>query len=90
MSKCRIASIKLDDAMILGRVANPDGSNFRKGQVSASPFVKGTVKPDVGTTAAFKSAMLNAASIGYVKQTPTAANMKVIFDKLGIADQVQP
>jgi hypothetical protein len=33
MSKCRIASIELDDAMILGRVANPDGSNFRKGQV---------------------------------------------------------
>ena|SRR5262252_4663082 len=34
--------------------------------------------------------MLNAASIGYVKQTPTAANMKVIFDKLGIGDQLQP
>jgi hypothetical protein len=33
MSKCRIASIELDDAMILGRGANPDGSNFRKGQV---------------------------------------------------------
>jgi len=32
MSKCKIASIELDDAMILGRVANPDGSNFRKGQ----------------------------------------------------------
>jgi hypothetical protein len=31
MSKCRIASIELDDAVILGRVANPDGSNFRKG-----------------------------------------------------------
>jgi hypothetical protein len=36
MSKCRFASIELDDAMILARVANPDGSNFRKGQVRAT------------------------------------------------------
>ena len=49
-----------------------------------------SAKPDVGTTEAFKSAMLNAAAIGFVKQTPTAANMKIVFDKLGIADQVAP
>jgi len=32
-SKCRMASIELDDAMILPHAANLDGSNFRKGQV---------------------------------------------------------
>src|ERR1019366_6256634 len=31
-SKCRMASIELDDAMILPHAANLDGSNFRKGQ----------------------------------------------------------
>ena len=31
-SKCRIARIEPDDAMILAQVANPDGSYFRKGQ----------------------------------------------------------
>jgi hypothetical protein len=34
-SKCRIASIKLNGAMILAQVANPDGSNIRKGQLIA-------------------------------------------------------
>jgi molybdate transport system substrate-binding protein len=51
---------------------------------------KGAAKPDIGTVEAFKHAMLNAASIGFVKQTPTAANMKIVFEKLGIADQMQP
>jgi hypothetical protein len=32
-STCRIANIGPDDAMILAHAANPDGSNFRKGQV---------------------------------------------------------
>jgi hypothetical protein len=51
MSKCRIASIELDDAMILGRVANPDGSNFRKGHLVAlfesvsGPFCCGGFEP---------------------------------------------
>lgn len=74
----------------------------KQGKVADAPLVtiarvgigvavrKGAVKPDVSTVQAFKSAMLNAASIGYVKQTPTAANMKVIFEKLGITNQVQP
>jgi hypothetical protein len=31
-STCRIANIGPDDAMILAHAANPDGSNFRKGQ----------------------------------------------------------
>jgi molybdate transport system substrate-binding protein len=74
----------------------------KQGKVADAPLVtiarvgigvavrKDAVKPDVSTVQAFKSAMLNAASIGYVKQTPTAANMKVIFEKLGITNQVQP
>jgi len=57
----------------------------KQGKVADAPLVtiarvgigvavrKGAVKPDVSTVQAFKSAMLNAASIGFVKQTPTAA-----------------
>ena len=35
-SKCRIASIELDDAMILPHAANLDQSNFREGQAYLS------------------------------------------------------
>jgi hypothetical protein len=34
-SKCRIATIEFDHAVILAHDANLDGSNFRKGQVRA-------------------------------------------------------
>jgi molybdate transport system substrate-binding protein len=72
-----------------------------QGKVAASPRVaiaragigiavrKGTAKPDVGSTEAFKQAMLNAKSIGYVDQTPTAAALKIVFAKLGIADEIK-
>jgi molybdate transport system substrate-binding protein len=51
---------------------------------------KGASKPDISTVDAFKQAMLNAKSIGYVDNTPTGAALKSIFAKLGIADQVNP
>jgi hypothetical protein len=37
-STCRIANIGPDDAMILAHTANPDGSNFRKGQATRAAF----------------------------------------------------
>lgn len=51
---------------------------------------KGAPKPNISTVDAFKQAMLNAKSIGYVDNTPTGAALKAIFAKLGIADQVNP
>ena len=79
----------LDDLAKQGKIA--EAPRLAIARVGIGVAVrKGTVKPDVSTTTAFKTAMLNARSIGYVKQTPTATNMKVIFDKLGITDQVQP
>jgi molybdate transport system substrate-binding protein len=72
-----------------------------QGKVAASPRVaiaragigiavrKGAAKPDVSSTEAFKQAMLNAKSIGYVDQTPTAAALKTVFAKLGIADEIK-
>ena len=79
----------LDDLAKQGKIADAPRLAIARSGIGVA-VRKGAVKPDVSTTAAFKSTMLNASSIGYVKRTPTAANMKVIFDKLGIADQVQP
>jgi molybdate transport system substrate-binding protein len=79
----------LDELAKQGKIADAPRPTIARSGIGVA-VRKGAAKPDVSTTATFKSAMLNAASIGYVKQTPTAANMKVIFGKLGIADQVQP
>lgn len=45
--------------------------------------------PDLGSDEAFKRAMLNAKSIGFVAQTPTAAALQIVFAKLGIADEIK-
>jgi molybdate transport system substrate-binding protein len=50
---------------------------------------KGSSKPDLGSDDAFKQVMLDAKSIGYVDQTPTAAALKSLFVKLGIADAIK-
>jgi molybdate transport system substrate-binding protein len=50
---------------------------------------KGAPKPDLDSDDAFKHAMLDAKSIGYVDQTPTAAALKSLFAKLGIADAMK-
>jgi molybdate transport system substrate-binding protein len=75
---------------------------YTQGKIAASPRVpiahvgigvairKGAAKPDIATVDAFKQAMLNATSIGYVDNTPTGAALKAIFAKLGIAEQIGP
>jgi molybdate transport system substrate-binding protein len=50
---------------------------------------KGAPKPDISTTAGFKQALLDAKSIAYVGAGATAPYIKSLFDRLGIADQVQ-
>jgi molybdate transport system substrate-binding protein len=51
---------------------------------------KGAPKPDISTTAGFKQALLDAKSIAFVGAGATAPYIKSLFDRLGIAEQVQP
>lgn len=51
---------------------------------------KGAAKPDISTTEAFKRTMLNAKSIGYLNDGLTGSYLKVLFQRLGIADGIQP
>jgi molybdate transport system substrate-binding protein len=50
---------------------------------------KGAPKPDISTTEGFKHAMLDAKSIAFVGTGASAPYIKSLFDRLGIADQVQ-
>ena len=50
----------------------------------------GAPKPDISSVEAFKQALLNAKSIGYLKQEGTSgAYLHGLFDRLGIADAIR-
>lgn len=50
---------------------------------------KGATKPDIGTTEAFKRTLLDAKSIAYLVDGLTGTYLKVLFQRLGIADSMQ-
>ncbi|HWX84624.1 MAG TPA: substrate-binding domain-containing protein [Xanthobacteraceae bacterium] len=97
--KARIASGEAFDVVLLTKAALDELAT--QGKIADSPRAaiarsgigvairRGAAKPDLGTVEAFKRAMLDAKSIGYVDQTPTAAALKVVFAKLGIADEIK-
>src|SRR5262245_24501132 len=50
----------------------------------------GAAKPDISSVEAFKSALLNAKSIGYLKQDGTSgAYLHGLFERLGILDAIK-
>jgi molybdate transport system substrate-binding protein len=51
----------------------------------------GARKPDISSVEAFKSALLKAKSIGYLKQDGTSgAYLHALFDRLGILEVIKP
>lgn len=50
---------------------------------------KGAPKPDIATADAFKRTLLAAKSIAYVGQGATGANMRRIFERFGIAEEMK-
>ena len=51
---------------------------------------KGAAKPDISTKDAFKQTLLNAKSIGFTAGGATGAYLNVLFNRLDIAEQLQP
>ena len=50
----------------------------------------GAAKPDISSAEAFKSALLNAKSVGYLKQDGTSgAYLHGLFEQLGILDAIK-
>jgi molybdate transport system substrate-binding protein len=52
-------------------------------------FRKGAAKPDVSTTDAFKRTLLDAKSIAYLDDGLTGTYLKVLFQRLGITENIQ-
>lgn len=49
----------------------------------------GAAKPDIATSDAFKRTLLNARSIAYLEDGLTETYLKVLFQCLGIADNMR-
>ncbi|OFW09366.1 MAG: hypothetical protein A3H27_13650 [Acidobacteria bacterium RIFCSPLOWO2_02_FULL_59_13] len=49
----------------------------------------GAPKPDISSAEAFKRALLNAKSVTYSPQGPQAIYLPVVFERLGIAEQMK-
>ena len=97
--KARIEKGEAFDLTILGEAAIDD--LVKQGRLVAATRVvvarsvlgvairTGAIKPDIGTTEAFKRTLLNAKSIGYLEDGLTGTYLKALFQRLGIADSMR-
>ena len=77
-----------DDLVKQGKLVGATRTDISRS--SAGLAVKrGAPKPDIGTTEAFKRALLEAKSICYVEQGATGIYLKGLFERLGIAEQLK-
>jgi molybdate transport system substrate-binding protein len=99
MLKAEIEKGAVFDLVILG--APPADDLIKQGKLVAASRTeiarsvagvavkKGAPKPDIGTTDAFKRALIDAKSIAYVEQGATGIYLKGLLQRLGIAEQLQ-
>jgi molybdate transport system substrate-binding protein len=78
---------QVDELIKQGKMVAGTHTNFAQAGVGVS-VKAGAPKPDISTPAAFKTAMLNAKSIGYSRGGSGLISAKVM-EKLGIADQLK-
>ena len=78
----------MDDLAKTSRIAV--GSRIDVARAGAGVAIrKGAPKPDLSSAESFKRALLEAKSVAYVGTGATAANMRNIFARLGIAEEMK-
>ena len=78
----------VDDLIKQGKLAAATRSPLARSAIGVA-IRKGSPKPDIGTTEAFKRAMLDAKTITYVEQGASGIYLKGLFVKLAIADAIK-
>ena len=78
----------IDDLIKQGKLVAATRTDVAKSGAGMA-MKKGAPKPDIATADSFKRTMLGAKSIAYVATGATAANMRKIFDQLGIAEEMK-
>lgn len=78
----------IDDLIKQGKIAAGTGTDIAR--VGMAVGVRaGAAKPDIGSTDAFKRALLGAKSITYAPEGATGLHLAKIFERLGIVEQMQ-
>jgi molybdate transport system substrate-binding protein len=83
-----IGTSALDELIKQGKVAGSPHRMARSG-IGVS-YRNGAPKPDVGTNAALKSALLAARSISFNPQGLSGSHMLTVIDRLGITSELKP
>jgi len=83
-----LTTAAIDDLINQGKLVAATRTNLASSGAGVA-VRKGAPKPDISTTAAFRQALLDAKSIGFVGAGATAPYIRSLFDRLGIADEVK-
>ena len=79
---------ELDTLMRAGRIVPANAADVTRSAVGLAVRA-GAPKPDIGTVASFKRALLEAQSIGY-SDGPSGAYIAALLQRLGIAEEMKP
>jgi molybdate transport system substrate-binding protein len=83
-----LTAAPMDELAKINRIAV--GSRIDVARSGAGVAIrKGAPKPDLATADSFKQALLQAKSVAFVGTGATAANMRNIFARLGIAEEMK-
>jgi molybdate transport system substrate-binding protein len=84
-----LAASSIDALIKQGKLAAATRADIARSSVGFA-VKKGAPKPDISTTEAFKRALLEAKSIGYVEQGASGIYLKGLFERMGLAEQLKP
>ena len=80
---------QMDDLIKSGRVVAATRTNLVRSGIGVE-VKAGALKPDIGTMEAFRGALLNAKSVGYLKEGQSGVYLDRLFERIGIAEALRP
>ena len=83
-----LTAAAIDDLIRQGTLAAPTRADIAKSGAGIA-IRKGAARPDISTADAFKRTLLAAKSVAYVGTGATGAEVRKIFERFGIADEMK-
>ena len=78
---------QIDGLVKEGRIISETRTNLTRSGIGMQVRA-GTSKPDISSVEAFKRALLNAKSIGYLKEGQSGVYLATLLERLGIAEAI--